>query len=168
VGTILTYAGNGFGAGGPFGSGAFSGNGGQATSAELNAPFQVAFGPDGNLYIADYENSRIRKVDSSTGVITTYAGGGSAQLTCNGSTGSQNFCGNGGPAISATLLYPPSLAFDSAGNLYIGDAGHALLRKVDAKTGIIATYAGTVTCDVVGNTSVCAGDSGYTGDGGLV
>ena len=99
-GVITTVAGNG-----TFG---FSGDNGPATSAGLSTPFGVAVDSAGNVYIADTENSRIRKV--SNGVITTIAG--------NGTSG---FSGDDGPATSARLSSPFGVAVDSAGNLYIAD-----------------------------------------------
>jgi len=134
TGIITTVAGNG-----TFG---FSGDGGPATSAQLNAPFGVALDSAGHLYIADTGNQRIRKVDAETGIITTVAG--------NGSFG---FSGDGGPATSAQLKNPFSVAPDSAGHLYIADLGNQRIRKVDTGTGIMTTVAG--------NRSF-----GFSGDGG--
>jgi sugar lactone lactonase YvrE len=109
-GTITTVAGNGI-----YG---FSGDGGPATNASLVIPRGVAVDAVGNLYIADYGNSRVRKV-SSWGTITTVAG--------NGSPG---FSGDGGPATSAALGYPRGVAVDAAGNLYIADTDNNRVRKV--------------------------------------
>jgi trimeric autotransporter adhesin len=113
-GVITTVAGapppNGAGAGG------FSGDGGPATSAQLNAPFGVAVDSAGNLYIADTENFRIRKV--SGGVITTIAGNGPPP----------GFSGDGGPATSAQLNEPLGVAVDSAGNVYVGDVDNNRVR----------------------------------------
>ncbi len=133
TGIITTVAGNG-----TFG---FSGDGGPATSAQLNAPFGVALDSAGHLYIADSGNQRIRKVDAETGIITTVAG--------NGSFG---FSGDGGPATSAQLKNPFGVAPDSAGHLYIADLGNQRIRKVDTGTGIITTVAGN-------------GSFGFSGDG---
>jgi sugar lactone lactonase YvrE len=119
------------------------GDGGVATSAQIAGPEGLALDPAGNLYIADYAGSRIRKVDASTGIITTYAGPG----TQNGGLG------DGGPATSAQIPWPESIATDSAGNLYIADPGHGRVRMVSSSTGIISTIAG-------------AGQSGPMGDGG--
>jgi sugar lactone lactonase YvrE len=129
-GDITTVAGNG--------SYGFSGDGGAATSAQLNYPFGVAVDAAGNLYIADTDNHRIRKV--SSGVITTVAG--------NGSFG---FSGDSGLATSAKLNWPNGIAVDPAGNLYIGDTSNNRIRKVTT-LGIINTIAGN-------------GGSGYNGDG---
>ncbi len=134
TGIITTVAGNG-----TFG---FSGDGGPATSAQLNAPFGVALDSAGHLYIADTGNQRIRKVDAETGIITTVAG--------NGSFG---FSGDGGPATSAQLNNPVGVALDSADHLYIADQLNLRIRKVDAGTGIITTVAGN-------------GSFGFGGDGG--
>jgi sugar lactone lactonase YvrE len=101
-GTITTVAGNG--------THGFSGDGGPATSASLWNPSGVAVDSAGNLYIADTDNKRIRKV--SGGMITTVAGGGA-----------DGFLGDGGPATSASLAFPSGVAVDSAGNLYIADWG---------------------------------------------
>jgi len=121
-GIIITVAGNG--------SGGFSGDGGPATVAKLNYPFGLAVDPSGNLYIADYMNLRIRKVDTS-GNITTVAGNG----TCC-------FSGDGGSATSARVAYPYGVAADSNGNLYIADTVNERIRKVNA-SGIISTVAGS-------------------------
>jgi sugar lactone lactonase YvrE len=122
-GTITTVAGNG--------SAAFSGDGGPATSASLNSPYGVAVDANGNLYIADLQNNRIRRVDATTGVITTIAG-----------TGLATFDGDGVPATSASLNFPASLAFNSAGNLIFTDALNNRLRMIDS-AGLIWTIAGT-------------------------
>jgi uncharacterized repeat protein (TIGR01451 family) len=117
----------------------FSGDGGPAVNAQLNAPFGLAVDSHGNLYFADCFNHRVRMV-SSTGIITTVAG--------NGSIG---YSGNGGPATKAQLNYPNSVAVDSSGNLYITDAGNNVVREVSG--GTITTIAGT-------------GSAGFSGDNG--
>lgn len=121
-GIITTIAGLG-GAG-------FSGDGGPATSARLNSPFGAAVDGEDNLWIVDYSNHRIRKVDTN-GIITTVAG-----------TGSFGFNGDGIPATNAQLWAPFGVAVDRAGNLFIADRNNHRIRKVDTK-GIIATVAGT-------------------------
>src|SRR5271157_2250007 len=128
-GTITTVAGNG--------THGFSGDGGSATSASIGA-FGVAVDSFGNLYIADRDSNRIRRV--SDGTITTVAG--------NGTNG---FSGDGGPATSAWLYQPHGVLVDSAGNLYIADYCNNRVRKVTG--GTITTIAGN-------------GNSGFSGDGG--
>ncbi len=131
-GTLTTVAGNGIQG--------LSGDGGPATGATLQRPYGVALDVAGNLYIADL-SARVRRVDAATGVITTFAGG-------NGFTSA----GDGGPATKAGLGGPVSVAVDSAGNVYIGEATGARIRRVDS-SGIIRTFAGT-------------GNTGFSGDGG--
>jgi PKD repeat protein len=132
AGTITTIAGTG--------TAGFSGDGGQATSAQLNGPFGVAVDQNGNVYIADTVNNRVRRV-TSAGQITTVAGTGTA-----GSTG------DGGQATSAQLNVPEGVALDANGNLYVAEfAGHRVRRVTTA--GVISTFAGT-------------GTAGSGGDGG--
>ncbi|MBI5583783.1 MAG: SMP-30/gluconolactonase/LRE family protein, partial [Deltaproteobacteria bacterium] len=120
-GIITTVAGNG--------QRQFTGDGGPAVQAALAGPRGVKVDPKGNLYIADTDNNRIRKVDRS-GIITTVAG--------NGLSG---FAGDGGPATQARLSWPRSLALDQEGNLYLADTDNYRIRKVDV-SGIISTIAG--------------------------
>ena len=110
TGTITTIAGDG--------TEGFGGDGGAATAAQLNFPVGVAVDDAGNLYIADYYNHRVRKVDS-TGTITTIAG-----------TGDHGYGGDGGPAAQARLTAPSDVAADNAGNLYIADQGNNRIRVV--------------------------------------
>ena len=130
TGIISTVAGTGYGAG--ENEGGYTGDGGLATSAELNQPFGVGVDSVGNLYIADSYNNVIRKVAFGTGIISTVAGNGTA-----------GYKGDGELATGAELNQPVSVAADSAGNLYIGDYGNNVIRKVAASTGIISTVAGT-------------------------
>ena len=109
----------------------FSGDGGPATSAQLDSPYGIAVDSADNIYIADENNHRIRRVDANTGVITTVAG--------NGSSG---FSGDGGAATSASLYYPRGVALDSNDNLYIADTYNDRIRMVDTTTGIITTVTG--------------------------
>lgn len=132
TGIITTVAGNG--------TDAFAGDNGQAVNASISYPHGIALDAAGNLYIADCFNHRVRKV-STGGVITTIAG--------NGATG---FSGDGGQAVNASLYYPTSIAFDSAGNCFISDCFNGRIRKV-APSGIISTIAGN-------------GATSYSGDGG--
>ncbi|MFA5891305.1 MAG: hypothetical protein WDA27_10235 [Actinomycetota bacterium] len=131
-GTISTVAGNE--------SCCFSGDGGPATQANLSYPRGVAVAPDGSIFIADYYNSRIRKVDPA-GIISTVAGNG------NG-----DFSGDGGPATQASLSYPRGVAVAPDGSIFIADSGNYRIRKVDPD-GTISTVAGN-------------GSSGFSGDGG--
>jgi trimeric autotransporter adhesin len=117
---ISTIAGNG--------NGGYNGDDIPATSAELAHPYGVALDKSGNIYIADQNNNRIRKV--SNGTITTVAGG------------AYGFSGDGGPATLAELAGAYSVATDDTGNIYIADAGNNRIRKVSALTGIISTVAG--------------------------
>jgi hypothetical protein len=112
------------------GSPGFSGDGGQATSAQLFEPYGMALDSAGNIYIADTRNQRIRKVTVATGVITTFAGNGTA-----------GFGGDGGPATGAMLNLPTGVAVDGAGNVYISDQINNRIRKVTTN-GIITTVAG--------------------------
>ena len=134
------------------GSGSYSGDGGPAISAGLNRPSGVALDSSGNLYIADLGNSRIRKVDTATGVITTVAG-----------TGVTGYSGDMGPATSAQFNQPTGVALDSIGNLYIADRQNNVIRKVDAATGIIRTVAGNAALTTYSNGSPFGS---YSGDGG--
>ncbi len=111
-----------------------------AVVAQLDQPRDVAVDAAGNLYIADTENNRIRRVDAS-GTITTIAG-----------TGEQGFSRDNVPAVATQLDDPTGVAVDDAGNLYIADTENNRIRRVDA-SGIITTIAG-------------AGARGYSGDGG--
>lgn len=111
----------------------FAGDGGPATAAKLSEPHELRFDRDGNLYWTDMKNHVIRRVERSTGIISTFAGIG----------GEAGFSGDGGPATQARLKQPHSLAFDVAGNLYIADIGNHRIRRVDARSGMIETIAGT-------------------------
>ena len=129
-----------------YSSGGFGGDGGPATNALLNHPGGIAFDSAGNLYIADSENNRIRKVDVN-GVITTVAGGGTSGL------------GDGGPATKAELFIPSDVALDAAGNLYIADSYNGgRIRRVDV-SGVITTVAGGGTSGL--------GDGGPATNAGL-
>lgn len=163
----------------------FSGDGGPATKAGVGIPPDMAVDGAGNLYIADRNNNRIRKVDTS-GTISTFAG--------NGTSG---FSGDGGPATSAALFLPIGVAVDGAGNVYIADGGSNGLRKVDTSgkinaVPVISSFLsriaspGGLTVDSAGNvyisdlngsaiykldkagvlTTVAGGAFGFSGDGG--
>jgi streptogramin lyase len=129
----------------PVGTGekGFAGDGGPAVKAKLDQPFDVAFDRVGNLYFSDTNNHRVRKVDAKTGIISTVAG-----------NRKKGFAGDGGPATAASLNEPYGIELDADGNLYLVDRLNFCIRKVDAKTGVISTIAGT------------GGKSGFAGDGG--
>lgn len=131
-GIITTIAGNGIDG--------FSGDGGFATAASMSFPLGLARDQSGNLYFADGNNNRVRKITPG-GIISTVVGDGVG-----------HFGGDGGPAISASLNIPSDVAIDLAGNLYIADSGNNRVRKVDT-SGTITTVAGT-------------GTDGFSGDGG--
>jgi len=138
TGNIAVVAGNG--------TAGASGDGGPATSAQLDNPIGVAVDSTGNLYIADNFNNEIRKVTAATGAISTIAGSPNRG-------GYAGHIGDGGFATAASLDEPAGLALDSAGNLYIADTYNRAVRKITASTGIITTVAGN-------------GVSGFGGDGG--
>lgn len=112
-------------------AGGFIGDGGLAVEAFLNSPRDVAVDGDGNFYVADHNNHRVRRVSASTGEIITVAG-----------TGIRGFTGDGGPAVDARLSSPRGLAIDASGHLLIADTLNDRIRKVDLGSGIITTIAG--------------------------
>ena len=133
---ITTVAGNGYEA---ESGGGYSGDGGLAISAELYYPSGVAVDSQGDLFIADQVNQRIREVNATTHIITTVAGNGYVN-TMDADVG--GYSGDNGPAVSAELNYPLSVAVDSQGDLFIADYGNNVIREVNGTTHIITTVAG--------------------------
>ena len=125
-GTITTMVGTG--------EAGYDGDGGPAASARLNEPFMCVFDRQGNLYVAEAMNHCVRRIDGRSGVITTVAG-----------TGELGYGGDGGPATQATFNQPYALDVAENGDLYVVDRLNAVIRKVDAASGIISTVAGTGT-----------------------
>ncbi len=121
---ISTVAGNG--------KKGYAGDGGPALEASLNVPHEVGFDRAGNMYLVERDNHTVRRVDAKTHIITTVAGVGAPGLS-----------GDSGPGNKAQLRQPHSIAFDSAGLFYICDIGNHRIRRLDLKTGIIETFAGT-------------------------
>ena len=119
----------------------FSGDGGKATDATIDNPFGVIRGPDGAIWFCEYTGQKIRRV-AADGTISTVAG-----------TGQKGYSGDGGSALQATFNLPHEIRFNKAGDLFIVDMVNNVIRKIDMKTGIIQTIAGT-------------GTAGYSGDGG--
>ncbi len=134
TGVITRVAGNG--------SPGSSGDGGAAASARLNSPRGIVVASNGDFYIGDRSNNKVRRVTASTGVITTFAG-----------TGTAGYSGDGGAATAARLNRPQGIHLASNGDLYIADALNHVIRKIAGATGLITTFAGT-------------GTAGFSGDGG--
>jgi len=120
TGTLSTVAGSG--------NKGYAGDGGPATKAKLNEPYEIRFDQAGHML----QNHLVRRVDAETGTISTVAG-----------SGKQGFSGDGGPATKGTMNRPHSIALDNSGGLYICDIGNHRVRRVDLKTGVINTFAGT-------------------------
>lgn len=118
-----------------------SGDGGPALSARFAQLTAMVVAPDGSIFVSDYEHERVRVIRPD-GTVQAYAG-----------TGERGSDGDGGPATEATLFRPEGLDLDAEGNLYIADTFNQRIRRVDAKTGIITTVAGS-------------GELGFSGDGG--
>jgi sugar lactone lactonase YvrE len=112
------------------------------SDTQVNNPYGIIFGPDGALYFCDLDNQRIRRFDPRTRRVTTVAG-----------SGEKAYAGDGGAALQASLNMPHEIQFDRAGHLYIAERDNHVIRKVESKTGIVSTVAGT-------------GVAGFSGDGG--
>ena len=146
TGIITTVAGND--------TAGYSPDGSLAIHAMLDSPLAVAVDLSGNLFITDYKNNIVRKVDP-TGIINTYAG------TYSGGPVS-GYTGDNGLATAATLNRPAAIAVDTAGNLYIPDANNNVIRKVNKTTGIITTVVGNGTAGFGGDTYNALGANLYT------
>ncbi len=131
---VTTVAGNG--------RNEHTGDGGPAVEAGVGGPFGVAVGPDGALYVCETTTHVVRRIDRETGRATTFAG-----------TGEKGYDGDGGPATKAKLNEPYEVRFDAEGHVYFVEMRNHVVRRVDAKTGVISTVAGT-------------GQPGFSGDGG--
>jgi Divergent InlB B-repeat domain/NHL repeat len=138
TGVITNYAGN------LDNNSGYSGDGGAPTSALLNSPIGMAFSPAGDLYIADANNNVIRVIYTEENIIETYA-----------FNGEPTFGGDGGSASQASMFAPEAVAFDAAGNLFVGGGYDNIVRRIDVNDSSVATVAGNV--DNL--------DGGYNGDG---
>lgn len=119
-----------------------NGDSGDATKVNIGEPFGVEIGPDGALYVTEVRNHRVRRLDLHTGELTTVAG-----------CGQRGYSGDGGPAVEASLNEPYEIRFDGDGNMFVVEMKNHVVRRVDAKTKIITTVAGS-------------GKPGFGGDGG--
>jgi streptogramin lyase len=135
AGEVRTVAGTG--------QAAFSGDGGPALQAGVGGPFGLVIGPDGGLYVCEISNHVIRRIDLETRLVSTVAGTG----------GRSGYTGDGGPSTQALLNEPYEIRFDADGNMFFVEMKNNIVRRVDAKTGIISTVAGS-------------GRTGFSGDGG--
>src|SRR3954465_6543843 len=132
--SVVTIAGTG--------TAGFSGDGGPGRQAQVNNPYGLTIGPDGALYFCEIGNHRVRRLDLKSGVISTAAG-----------SGLKGYAGDGGPAAAASLNEPYEVRFDRAGNMFFAEMQNHVVRRVDAKTRMVSTVAGT-------------GVAGFSGDGG--
>jgi DNA-binding beta-propeller fold protein YncE len=120
----------------------FSGDGGPGIAGQINNPYGLTIGPDGALYFCEVDNHRVRRLDLKTHRLSTVAG-----------SGKQGYSGDGGPALGASLNQPYEVRFDKAGDMFFDEMQNHIVRRVDARTRIISTVAGT-------------GQPGFSGDGG--
>ena len=120
----------------------FSGDGGPGEKGQIANPYGLVIGPDGALYFCEIDNHRVRRLDLKTNQLSTVAG-----------TGKKGYSGDGGPALKADLNEPYEVRFAADGNMYFVEMQNHLVRRVDTKTGLISTVAGT-------------GQPGFSGDGG--
>ena len=132
--TVSTIAGTGVAG--------FSGDGGPAITGQTNNPYGLVIGPDGALYFCEVGNHRVRRLDLKKHQLSTVAG-----------TGTKGYSGDGGPALAASLNEPYEVRFDKSGNMFFAEMQNHVVRRVDAKTKVISTLAGT-------------GAPGFSGDGG--
>ena len=132
--TVRTIAGTGVAG--------FSGDGGPGEKGQIANPYGLVIGPDGALYFCEIANHRVRRLDLKTNKLSTVAG-----------SGNKGYSGDGGPALKADLNEPSEVRFDKQGNMYFVEMQNHIVRRVDAKTGVISTLAGT-------------GQPGFSGDGG--
>jgi DNA-binding beta-propeller fold protein YncE len=137
AGEVRTIAGTGVAGYEPEGSGGLP-----ATSTPVDNPYGVVVGPDGALYFCEVDTGRTRRLDLATGRLTTIAG-----------NGTKAYAGDGGPALQASFSAPHEIRFDAAGNLYLVERDAHVVRRIDARTRIVSTVAGT-------------GEAGFSGDGG--
>ncbi len=131
---ITTYAGTGVTG--------YSGDGGRADTAKFSRLLGMCFDKNNNLYVGDWDNARVRKIDGATRIVSTFAG--------NGVTG---YSGDGGPATAARISKPTGMCFDKCGNFFFSNEDSNVVRRIDANTGIITTIAGN-------------GTAGFSGDNG--
>jgi DNA-binding beta-propeller fold protein YncE len=124
------------------GTAGFSGDGGPGTTGQINNPYGLTIGPDGALYFCEVDNHRVRRLDLKTHTLSTVAG-----------SGKQGYSGDGGPALTASLNQPYEVRFDKGGDMFFAEMQNHIVRRVDARTRIISTVAGT-------------GQPGFSGDGG--
>jgi hypothetical protein len=143
------------------GDSGYSGDGGPALHATFNMPYALTVDTNGDIYVAERGNPIVRKIDGQTGLITTLAG-----------TGEKGYGGDGGPANEAMLREPNDVFLDGKGGLLIADVQDQRIRRVDLRTGLISTVAGTgeksragdgkraIEASLMGPRAVCMGGGG--------